>query len=192
MEILSRKDWVRKFYPEAVQATKDTGIFPETMLAMAVVESQGEAKDGNYYPGLGLTARKANNYFGIKDSPTWKGETIQLPTSKDAKKVSTFRKYNSVQESIADFVKFLQINPIYTKAGVFAAKDYVEQIVAIARAGYAENPNYRKVITSVAKTIAEQTKDLRNTIDRNSSTLLPILLAGFLIGAFFLHKKLIG
>ena len=192
MELLGRKDWIRKYYPIAAKVTAGTGIFPETMLAMAVVESQGKGSDGNYYPGLGLVARTANNYFGIKASSAWKGATIDLPTPGDADKISKFRKYNSVSDSIADFINFLKVNPRYTKAGVFSAPSYPEQIIAIAKAGYAENPNYSSVITSVANKVKEYTADIRNTIDRNSSTLLPILLAGFLIGAFFLHKKLIG
>lgn len=192
MELLGRKDWIRKYYPIAAKVTAGTGIFPETMLAMAVVESQGKGSDGNWYPGLGLVARTANNYFGIKDSSAWKGATIDLPTPGDADKISKFRKYNSVSDSIADFINFLKVNPRYTKAGVFSAASYPEQIIAIARAGYAENPNYSSVITSVANKVKEYTADIRNTIDRNSGTLLPILLAGFLIGAFFLHKKLIG
>jgi flagellar protein FlgJ len=192
MELLGRKDWIRKYYPIAAKVTAGTGIFPETMLAMAVVESQGKGSDGNWYPGLGLVARTANNYFGIKASSAWKGATIDLPTPGDADKISKFRKYNSVSDSIADFINFLKVNPRYTKAGVFSAASYPEQIIAIARAGYAENPNYSSVITSVANKVKEYTADIRNTIDRNSGTLLPILLAGFLIGAFFLHKKLIG
>lgn len=192
MELLGRKDWIRKYYPIAAKVTAGTGIFPETMLAMAVVESQGKGSDGNYYPGLGLVARTANNYFGIKASSAWKGATIDLPTPGDADKISKFRKYNSVSDSIADFINFLKVNPRYTKAGVFSAPSYPEQIIAIAKAGYAENPNYSSVITSVANKVKEYTADIRNTIDRNSGTLLPILLAGFLIGAFFLHKKLIG
>jgi flagellum-specific peptidoglycan hydrolase FlgJ len=192
MELLGRKDWIRKYYPIAAKVTAGTGIFPETMLAMAVVESQGKGSDGNYYPGLGLVARTANNYFGIKASSAWKGATIDLPTPGDADKISKFRKYNSVSDSIADFINFLKVNPRYSKAGVFSAASYPEQIIAIARAGYAENPNYSSVITSVANKVKEYTADIRNTIDRNSGTLLPILLAGFLIGAFFLHKKLIG
>jgi len=192
MELLGRKDWIRKYYPIAAKVTAGTGIFPETMLAMAVVESQGKGSDGNYYPGLGLVARTANNYFGIKDSSAWRGDTIDLPTPGDADKISTFRKYNSIAESIADFINFLKVNPRYTKAGVFSAANYPEQIIAIAKAGYAENPNYSNIITSVANKVKEYTEDLRNTIDRNSGTLLPILIAGFLIGAFFLHKKLIG
>jgi flagellum-specific peptidoglycan hydrolase FlgJ len=192
MELLNRKDWIRKYYPIAAKVTAGTGIFPETMLAMAVVESQGKGADGNYYPGLGLVARTANNYFGIKASSGWKGATIDLPTPGDADKISKFRKYNNVGESIADFINFLKVNPRYKKAGVFSADSYPEQIIAIARAGYAENPNYSSLITSVANKVKEYTADLRDTIERNSGTLLPILIAGFLIGAFFLHKKLIG
>jgi flagellar protein FlgJ len=192
MELLNRKDWIRKYYPIAAKVTAGTGIFPETMLAMAVVESQGKGADGNWYPGLGLVARTANNYFGIKASSAWKGATIDLPTPGDADKISKFRKYNNVGESIADFINFLKVNPRYKKAGVFSADSYPEQIIAIARAGYAENPNYSSLITSVANKVKEYTADLRDTIERNSGTLLPILIAGFLIGAFFLHKKLIG
>ena len=192
MELLNRKDWIRKYYPIAAKVTAGTGIFPETMLAMAVVESQGKGADGNWYPGLGLVARTANNYFGIKASSAWKGATIDLPTPGDADKISTFRKYNNVGESIADFINFLKVNPRYKNAGVFSAASYPEQIIAIARAGYAENPNYSSLITSVANKVKEYTADLRDTIERNSGTLLPILIAGFLIGAFFLHKKLIG
>lgn len=192
MELLNRKDWIRKYYPIAAKVTAGTGIFPETMLAMAVVESQGKGTDGNYYPGLGLVARTANNYFGIKASSGWNGATIDLPTPGDADKISTFRKYNNVGESIADFINFLKVNPRYTKAGVFSAASYPEQIIAIARAGYAENPNYSNLITSVANKVKEYTADIRDTIERNSGTLLPVLIAGFLIGAFFLHKKLIG
>lgn len=190
MELLSRKDWIRKYYPIAAQVTKGSGIFPETLLAMAVVESQGKGPDGNWYPGLGLVAREANNYFGIKSSAGWKGDTVELPTPGDADKISVFRAYNTVGDSIADFVKFLQVNPRYTRAGVFSAPNYPEQIIAIARAGYAENPNYSSLVNSVAKKVTEYTKDLKATIDKNSGTILPILLAGFLIGLFFITKKL--
>jgi flagellum-specific peptidoglycan hydrolase FlgJ len=192
MEKLNRRDWTRKYYPEAVAATKGSGIFPETMLAMAVVESQGKAPDGNWYPGLGLVARTANNYFGIKYSSKWKGATVDLPTPGDADKISRFRKYNSIRESIADFVEFLKVNPRYKAAGVFSATNYVDQIIAIARAGYAENPNYSNVVSSVARKVEEYTKDLVTAVNNNSRNILPLLIAGLLIGAFFLTNKLQG
>lgn len=191
MELISREDWVKKYWLDAVAATAGTKIFPETLIAQAVVESQQEAADGNYYPGLSLNARKANNYFGIKDSPQWKGETINLPTSKDGKKVSTFRKYGSFKESMIDYVNFLQTNPRYTTAGVFKAPDYVSQIVAIAKAGYAEGAGYAQLVTNVANSVKRYVKDIIVPIQQNSKY-LPLLVAGLIITGFLISKSLKG
>ena len=191
MELLTRENWVKKYWLDAVAATAGTKIFPETLIAQAVVESQQEAADGNYYPGLSLNARKANNYFGIKDSPQWKGDTIQLPTSKDGTKVSTFRKYGSFKESMMDYVDFLQSNPRYTTAGVFKAPDYVSQIVAIAKAGYAEGAGYAQLVTNVANSVRRYVKDIVIPIAQNGK-FLPILVAALIITGLLISKKLKG
>jgi flagellar protein FlgJ len=191
MELLNREDWVKKYWLDAVAATAGTGIFPETMLAMAVVESQGKADDGNYYPGLGLTARKANNFFGIKASSAWNGQTIDLPTPGDADKISKFRVYASLKDSVKDFVKFLQDNPRYRKAGVFAAPDYVSQIMAIAKAGYSESGTYAAVVTSVANKVKNYVQDIIVPITKNGKY-LPILVAALIITGLLISKKLKG
>jgi len=190
MELLKREDWVKKHWKEAVAATAGTKIFPETMLAMAVVESSGKAADGNWYPGQGLLAKRANNFFGIKASKGWKGATVALPTPGDADKISTFRVYPSIKESIADFVQFLQKNPRYENNGVFDAPDYVSQIVAIAKAGYAESKTYADTVSKVAKNVNTWVKEIRNQIDNNTRSIIPFLFAGALIGLFFLQSKL--
>jgi flagellar protein FlgJ len=189
MELLTRENFVKKYWADALNATAGTRIFPETMLAMAIVESQGKAPDGNWYPGNGTLAKRANNFFGIKTSKAWKGPTVALPTPGDADKISTFRVYKGINESIADFVKFLQSNPRYEQAGVFDAKDYVSQIVAIARAGYAENPNYTKIITGVADKIKGYVKDIIIPIQKNSKY-LPLLVAALIITGLLISKKL--
>jgi flagellum-specific peptidoglycan hydrolase FlgJ len=189
MELLNRENWIKKNWPAAVNATAGTGIFPETMLAMAVVESQGRAEDGNWYPGLGLVAREANNYFGIKASAAWKGKTIALPTPGDADKTSLFRVYPSLKDSIADFVKFLQENPRYKKAGVFSSLDYVTQILSIARAGYAENPNYSSLVTSIANKVKGYVKDIIVPLQQNAKY-LPLLVAALIITGLFISKNL--
>lgn len=189
MELLNRENWIKKNWPAAVNATTGTGIFPETMLAMAVVESQGRAEDGNWYPGLGLVAREANNYFGIKASAAWKGKTIALPTPGDADKTSLFRVYPSLKDSIADFVKFLQENPRYKKAGVFSSPDYVTQILSIARAGYAENPNYSTLVTSIANKVKGYVKDIIVPLQQNAKY-LPLLVAALIITGLFISKQL--
>jgi flagellar protein FlgJ len=188
-ELLNRENWVKKYWLDAVAATAGTNIFPETMLAMAVVESQGKAQDGNWYPGLGLVARTANNYFGIKASSAWKGQTISLPTPGDADKISVFRVYPNLKESIKDFVKFLQTNPRYAKAGVFQAPDYVSQIMAIAKAGYAESPSYAAIVTSVANKVKAYVKDIIVPIAENGKY-IPLLVAALIITGLLITKNL--
>jgi flagellum-specific peptidoglycan hydrolase FlgJ len=188
MSVLTREQWIKTNWPAAVRATTGTGIFPETLMAMAVVESQGKIK-GTWYPGQGLVAKRANNYFGIKTSKAWKGATVALPTPGDADTISTFRVYPNFEASVADFVKFLQVNPIYKKAGVFTAQDYVSQIVSIARAGYAENPNYADVISSVANKVKTLVKDIIVPIQDTGRKFLPVLVAALIITAFFIAKK---
>ena len=184
---LSRKEWTIKNAPFAVNATKGTGNFPETLLAMAIVESQGKY-NGNYYPGAGLVARKANNYFGIKKGNNWQGLTIDLPTPGDADKISTFRVYANFEESAKDYVKFLQVNPRYKKAGVFNANSYQEQIISIARAGYAEAGNYAEIITSVANSVRKNIKDILIPLQKNSA-FVPVIVAGFLVTLYLLKNK---
>lgn len=187
--MINREEFIKQNYQAALNATAGTNIFPETLLAMAIVESQGKAQDGNWYPGLGLVAKKANNFFGIKTSPTWKGKTVALPTPGDADKISTFRVYNNFQESLEDFIKFLKINPRYTKAGVFLAPDYVSQILAIAKAGYSESPTYSTVITSVANKVKKLMADYIAPI-KDSSKFLPLLVTGLILTGYFISKKL--
>lgn len=150
MQKLTRNEFVGKHLNTVLNLTKNSGIFPETVFTIAIVESQDEDEKGNYFPGLGDLAQTANNYFGIKADASWRGKTITLNTPGDSKKVSKFRAYNSFSESAKDFIKFLQVNPRYKAAGVFNAKNHVEQLVSIAKAGYAENPSYSNLLLSVA------------------------------------------
>jgi flagellum-specific peptidoglycan hydrolase FlgJ len=155
---MDRKEFVEKYARDAVRVTQGTGIFPQTLLTMAIVESansKGEVLKGRTV--------KYNNLFGIKASPTWKGKTVELPTSKDSTKTSVFRVYNSYQDSFKDYVKFLQINPTYREHGVFDSSDYIEQLANIARSGYAENKNYNSILSSVAATVRRYFPEVTNT-----------------------------
>lgn len=178
--MLTREEFIKKYYVDAAKATQGSGIYPETLLSMAIVESQGQV-NGKYYPGMNASARYANNYFGIKDSADWKGKTIKLSTPNDAQPISTFRVYSNIGDSFKDFVKFLKVNPRYKKAGVFDSANYAEQIINIARAGYAENPNYATVITSVANKISKVIeKNIMKPIMNNKGA------AGIALAFFFL------
>jgi len=101
-----------------------------------------------------------NNAFGIKaagqKSPYWGGDSIDANTfeyyNADQNPVNirtAFRAYETVTDSIKDHTYFLKQNPRYALAGVFDAKDYREQAYALARAGYATDPNYAQKLIQI-------------------------------------------
>lgn len=186
---MTREEFTRKYYPDAFRATQGSGIFPETLLAIAIVESQGKNAAGNWEPGAGLVARRANNYFGIKAYPQWRGPTVDLPTPGDAQKISRFVVYSSIGDSFKGFVDFLKRNPRYEKKGVFSAANYGEQITRIAAAGYAENPNYAPVVTQVANRLRQYIKETGTALNNNRQ-IFPVLFAGAVIAALIIAKNL--
>jgi len=194
MKNKAREAWVNKYYLDAVKATAGTGIYPETLLAQAIVESQRENAQGIYEPGLSLNAKRANNYFGIKNYPKWKGRTVDLPTPQDAKKISTFVVYDSVLDSFKGYVRFLQVNKRYNK--IFDAPNYSEQITRIALAGYAERDyqKYANTLNQIATSIkdyAAQVKEFAQastTASNNTKKLFPLLFAGLIIASAIVYK----
>lgn len=172
---MTREEFVKTYYSLAETITQGTGIFPLTLLSQAIIESSGKV-GGVWVPGQSTLSKLANNYFGIKASAGWKGATIALQTGEviDGKKVTitgTFRKYSSIEDSFRDYVKFLKENPRYDKAGVFSAKDVSDQAKRLQAAGYATDPNYSKLISSIASSI----KSFVPTIIKPALVSLPLI-----------------
>jgi len=93
--------------------------------------------------------------------------------------------YDSFLDSAKDYIKFLTINPRYTKAGVFTAKDYKEQIQYIKNAGYATGTNY---VSSVLNIVNGITDDIALFATKNKTPLgVGALL--MLVGGYYLIKK---
>jgi len=157
----TREEFTKIYSPIIAKAVKGTGILVGTVIAQAVLESQGKVSSGAYRVGASKLAREANNYFGIK-CHGWKGKTYNIDTGEYTpsgeyyvEKSSCFRAYPNVEASIKDYVKFLQDNPRYTKAGVFQAKTVRQQAEALKKAGYATALNYPSTVESIYKGIKE-------------------------------------
>lgn len=155
--MLTRQQFVEQYAQAAKEAASNTGIFPETILAAAILESSGK-KNGIWYVGASQLASKANNYFGIKASKSWKGKIYNINTKEyvNGQYITVpakFRAYDTVKDSFADYVSFLKNNSRYVKAGVFTAATASEQVNRIAAAGYATDPNYSKLLNSLLITI---------------------------------------
>lgn len=150
----TRAEFTIKYSPFIANAVKGTGILVGTVLAQAILESQG--KEGSVYKvGASKLAKEANNYFGIKCSG-WDGKTYNIDTNeytpsgqKYVEKSSCFRAYSSVEDSINDYVKVLKNNPRYEAAGVFKATTVREQAEALKEAGYATALNYPSMVEGI-------------------------------------------
>lgn len=148
---MTNKEFAEKYAGAAIEATQGTGIFPQTLLGQAILESSS---------GKSKLASEHNNFFGIKADPSWKGQKVIMKTRevKNGQSIyidSAFRKYATPVDSFKDYVNFLKKNPRYTKAGVFTATTYNDQIDAIAKAGYATATNYADSVKKIAANIVD-------------------------------------
>lgn len=181
---MTNKEFTNLYGNAARAACKGSGIFPETCLAQAALESNG---------GKSELAVKHFNFFGIKDSTgdEWHGAKVLMNTREvvNGKSIYVdryFRKYQSAQESFADYVNFLKKNPRYTKAGVFTAPDFNVQIERIAAAGYATGLNYaatvKQIAANVTKALEKLAAQISDEITDPKNTGLIILVCVVLVG----------
>lgn len=124
----------------AQDAHKKYGVFSSVTIAQAILES-----------GWGKISIN-NNLFGIKADSSWKGKKSLVDTH-EAHQVrripvkAWFRNYMSLDASILDHALFLASNPRYKPA--FLCKNGCDFAKAIAKAGYATDPNYADLLISI-------------------------------------------
>lgn len=161
----TREEFTKEFSPYVNTVIKGTGILAGTLFSQAVLESSGKYNTGGQWKvGGSKLAQEANNFFGIKADKSWKGKVYNIKTrevlnGKDSFVKDDFRKYDSVKDSIKDYVNFLLNNKRYKDAGVFNAKTVEEQAIALKKAGYATDPNYPKLVTGVYKSLKDSISD---------------------------------
>lgn len=172
---MTRSEFAIKYFNDAKKATEKTGLFPETLLVQAILESGS----GNSY-----LSKKANNFFGIKASANYPGNIITLPTKEFIKNKwitinAKFRAYNSPTQSFRDWVNFLQKNKRYSD--VFEAKTPIEQLQEIKKAGYATDPNYNGKTSSIFNSLIDEFKTASQAVENNPGKSILIISALLLI-----------
>lgn len=152
----SQQQFIRSMLPAAQKAAAVLGLEPVALIAQAALETGWGTKqlaDGN--------GRTAFNLFGIKAQGDWRGdaataETIEYRQGVAQKEQAKFRVYANVEQSVQDYVQFIQQNPRYQGALAVTAEPqaYFRQLQA---AGYATDPNYaRKVVAVMQSPILQQ------------------------------------
>lgn len=159
-------EFVKSYFPFALQTESKTGISAIAILAQAALESSwGKAAPGNMF-------------FGIKDTDGINGNEQLLTTTEYSRRSDLkfpeiisvvpvvkggvkmfkykvkdyFRKYKTPEESFTDHAQFFLKNKRYRDA-LKVKNDPYAFIEAIAKAGYATAPDYASVLKKVAKSI---------------------------------------
>ncbi len=149
---MTRQEYIEQFKNVVLEVVKGTGLFPSLMMAQAILESS----DVKGVPGNSTLARVYNNHFGIKADKNWKGKKVNLITREVFEGQSVilgdyFRVYDEPLHSFQDRVEFLKKNSRYAKAGVFTAKTPEQQAQSLKDAGYATDPQYAIILSSLIK-----------------------------------------
>ena len=176
----SRKELISKYGAFIVQQTKGTGILPGTLITQLIAESSGKYNGKFLVGGSGLS-RKANNYFGIKCGPNWKGAKYDIKTREEDKngntyyEIACFRKYPGIEQSIQNYIQFLQGNKRYANAGFFQEKTVIGQFKALKRAGYATSNSYVQFLTDIYIPLKKDIDAIPTTTRADLGVILPII-----------------
>ncbi|HAV37409.1 MAG TPA: flagellar assembly peptidoglycan hydrolase FlgJ [Massilia sp.] len=139
-----------KLGAHAAAAEEVTGVPAKFMLGQAALETGWGRRMIRNADGT-----NANNLFGIKAGPGWKGKvatavTTEYINGKPHQKVEKFRAYDSPGDSFKDYARMLANNPRYEKV-LDSAGDASAFAHGLQRAGYATDPNYGHKLSKIIK-----------------------------------------
>lgn len=134
----------------AAQAEADTGVPAKFMLGQAALETGWGKRMIRNRDGS-----NANNLFGIKAGPGWKGKvatavTTEYVNGRPQQRVEKFRAYDTPADSFKDYARMLANNPRYEKV-LSSGTDAAAFAHGLQRAGYATDPQYGNKLTSIIK-----------------------------------------
>lgn len=145
----SSKEFLDQMYNNLLTEAKKQGLKnPEVIAKLGTAQSALETGYGKHTAG-------SQNYFGIKAKPGDPGSggvaTKEFINGKWVTINDKFRKYGSMQESAADYVKFLSENKRYK--GVLGAGNIQEAIAEQGKTGYATDPAYAQKLAGIISKI---------------------------------------
>ncbi len=132
--------FVEKVWPQAVEASRATGIPARFLVAQAALETgwgKFELKNADGTP--------SHNLFNIKAGRSWSGDTVSTATTEYVNGAATrenarFRAYGSYADSFRDYANLIRNDPRY--AAVVGQSDATAFARGLQAAGYATDPQY--------------------------------------------------
>lgn len=166
---MTPKDFVKKFYPFALQTQDKTGISAKFILAQAALESGwGKNAPGNMFFGVKDTDGVNGNEQLLTTTEFLKTDKAKFPVILSIEKVlrngatwfkyrvkDYFRKYQTPEASFTDHALFFLRNKRYAKALTVRENPY-RFAQEVAKAGYATDPDYSNKLSKVIAMIEAQ------------------------------------
>ena len=139
--------FVEKVWPQAVEASRATGIPARFLVAQAALETgwgKFELKNADGTP--------SHNLFNIKAGRSWSGDTVSTATTEYVNGAATrenarFRAYGSYADSFRDYANLIRNNPRY--AAVVGQSDATAFARGLQAAGYATDPQYAEKLARI-------------------------------------------
>lgn len=134
--------------PWAEQAGRQLGVAPDILAAHAALESGWGQR-----PLRQADGSSTHNLFGIKAGGAWRGDSAESLTTEyedgvALKKTERFRSYDDAGAAFRDFAQLMQGSPRY-QAALNTGTDVRAYAQALARGGYATDPNYADKLVGV-------------------------------------------
>lgn len=142
--------FVNDLWPQAEQAAQKLGVSAQVLIAQSALET-----------GWGQHAMKkadgqvAFNLFGIKAGDDWGGQstvqqTVEFRQGSMQQEKARFRAYDSVAESLFDYISFVKSRPRYQQALQHGGSD-AHYIQGLQKAGYATDPAYASKVMNIMR-----------------------------------------
>jgi len=149
------ESFISSVWEHAKNAAEKIGLNPAVMVAQAALETGWGKHIISKADGT-----SGNNLFNIKSDKSWQGDkaskvTLEFEQGVPVKKHASFRSYQSIKDSVNDFVDFLNENPRYQDALKNTAEP-AAFLDSLQKAGYATDPNYANKIKQVLKRVELQ------------------------------------
>lgn len=164
---MTPEEFVKTYYPFAKKVEDKNGISAIFILAQSALESGwGEKAVGNMMFGVKASAKTPENKRQLITTTEYlKTANVKFPEVISVVKQPNgffkykvkdwFRKYDSPEESFSDHADFFFKNPRYSFA--LKVKDNpVKFAEAIAKAGYATDPNYADVLKAMINSVKKR------------------------------------
>lgn len=148
----AQRAFVASIAPFAREAAARLGVSPELVIAHAALESGW----GAHRP-MGFGDRDSFNFFGIKAGSGWRGEVVRAMTTEyeeglPVRRPQIFRSYPDAMAAFADYARLLGESNRYRELpGV--GEDAVAFARALARGGYATDPDYAEKLERLARQV---------------------------------------